>query len=258
MACHAPTLRMNFLAHFVVATRGRISPPAYVLGNALPDLLPLAAHRARFRPVSLALAPAANAVEAALRAGVLTHLRTDAAFHKAPTFAQAQADMKALLRDAGFVGMRLRPFFLAHVLAELALDAALLRAEPGLADAFYADFDAADFPHATRWTETTLQLPLPDLPGVLTRFGRSRYLARYTDDAGVADGLTALCARARQDTFEGANFTRLTILVAEAVPRMGVLAPALLAETAEMAETAAGRQGVDGNRGAALMAAPQP
>ena len=50
----------------------------------------------------------------------------------------------------------------------------------------------------------------PELPAVLARFARSRYLESYREDGGVAEGLSRLCARARQDTFEGENFARLT------------------------------------------------
>lgn len=231
---------MNFLAHFVLATRYGTPPrprPAYVLGNALPDLLPLADTRRRFRPATLETVPAETPEDAALRGGLLIHLATDAAFHKTASFARAQAAIKSLLREGNFTDIHLRPFFLAHVLAELALDAALLRAEPGLADAFYHAFTAADFAHAAHWTEEALQTPLPALPGVLTRFARSRYLDSYRQDAGVSEGLSRLCARVHLDTFEGTNFVRLTAVVAAAAERMASFAPALLAETAAAVRT---------------------
>ena len=217
---------MNFLAHYALL-RPSGPPPLLVLGNALPDLLPLAAPRARFRQVTLATAP-----DSPLKVGVTTHLAADASFHTSPAFAQAQAEMKDLLRDAGFTEMRLRPFFLAHVLAELALDAALLRADPGLAESFYAAFAAADLAVASHWAEAALHTPLPALPAVLARFTRARYLEQYAEDRGVAEGLTRLCVRARQDTFHGKNFERLTETVALAVIRISALTPALLAQTA--------------------------
>jgi hypothetical protein len=171
-------------------------------------------------------APAPAGGDAALRAGALTHLATDAAFHKTPAFAAAQGAAGDLLARAAFQGIRVRRFFLAHVLAELALDAALLRAEPSLADEFYDAFARADRAAMARWAEGAVGAPLPALPGVLTRFARSRY------DAGVAEGLSRLCARARQDTFEGANFARLVSVVGQAVAALAPQAPALLSETA--------------------------
>ena len=201
---------------------------AYVLGTALPDLLPLAAERVRFRPERLR---AENDWEAALSAGVLVHLATDAAFHKTAAFAEAQAEIGALLTGAGFTAMRVRRFFVAHVLTEMALDAALLRADPLIADEFYSTFAAAEFGAAGRWAERVTGQALPRLPDVLTRFAESQYLREYADDDGVATGLSNVCRRARQDTFEGKNFRRLVAVVHHAAALLPSRIPSLLAQT---------------------------
>jgi hypothetical protein len=216
---------MNFLAHYALI-RPADPSPLMVLGNALPDLLPLAAPRARFRTATLA-----SAHDGFLKQGVFTHLAADAAFHKSPSFMQAQSKIKVLLASIDFVGIRIRPFFLAHVMAELCLDAVLLRADPALANEFYTAFAQADVHETTLWAETALETPLPSLPRVLDRFNRSRYLESYASDSGVAEGLTRLCYRAHQDTFRGGNFALLTVLVAQAVSAIEPLAPQMLAET---------------------------
>ena len=226
---------MNFLAHYVLATRyvPPVEPlPFYVVGTALPDLLPLASARTRLRVASVEAAPAPTPEDAALRSGVLTHLATDTAFHKTASFAAAQADAKALLQRTPFDGIRVRRFFVAHVLVELALDAALLRADPAIANGFYAAFTAADFAAVTRWTQQAVGVPLPDLPAVLTRFARSRYLYSYGEDEGVATGLSRVCGRARQDTFEGENNQRLVSVVGETVQALAGRAEEMLTETA--------------------------
>ena len=252
---------MNFLAHFQIATprkpprpnsgepeksrdarvgNFRIAPQnwgggafsAYVLGTALPDLLPLAERRARLRPVQVASAKARTESEAALRAGVSLHLATDAAFHKTPAFAEAQTVVGDLLAEATFEGMRVRRFFVAHVLTELVLDAVLLRAEPSLVDRFYKAFAAADSDAAALWTEAVTGRDLPRLPHVLTRFAQSQYLRHYAEDDGVATGLSNLCRRAGQDTFEGKNFSRLVHVVGQAAAWMPKHVPVLLSETA--------------------------
>ena len=223
---------MNFLAHYTVAARLLPPPPlvvAYVVGTALPDLLPLAG--ARLRPALIGPRPTEEPEDVALRWGVLMHLATDAAFHKAVSFAGVQAEVSAILTRAPFEGIRVRRFFVAHVLAELALDAVLLRDTPSLSDEFYQAFAAADYSQVTRWTEGAIGRPLPDLPAVLTRFAESRYLEQYRADEGVATGLSRLCARARQDTFEGTNYARLVDAVGEAVMAVGQRAAALLEET---------------------------
>lgn len=225
---------MNFLAHFVIAARS-LTPtpplPFYVVGNALPDLLTLADRRRRLRPSSVGQAPAATPEGNALRAGALAHLITDAAFHKTVAFADAQARLNGLIAQANFADMRVRRFFLAHVLVELALDAVLLRGDATLADNFYRAFSAAPPPQVAAWTETTLGTPLPTLPGVLTRFAASRYLLSYAHDDGVAEGLSRVSVKARQDAFVGDNRRRLVGLVSQAVPIVAALTPALLHET---------------------------
>ncbi len=224
---------MNFLAHYVIATRF-LTPtaplPAYVVGSALPDLLPLAARRVRLRPALVEHQPAPTAEDEALRAGVLVHLATDAAFHKTRAFAEAQAEVGHILAQTPFDGIRVRRFFVAHVLTELALDAVLLRRDPTVADGFYAAF-AADYAQVTGWTEAAVGQRLPDLPAVLARFAASRYLYQYGEDGGVATGLSRLCARARQDTFEGKNYGRLVAVVGQTVAAVGSRAMALLGET---------------------------
>ncbi len=226
---------MNFLAHYVIATRFLTSVhplSAYVAGTALPDLLPLAAERVRLRPAQLERATAQTEFEAALSAGVSAHLATDAAFHKTKAFADAQAEVGRILADAEFAGIRVRRFFAAHVLTELALDAVLLRSEPMLAGDFYAAFAAADWSAVTQWTEKVTGKPLPNLSLVLTRFARSGYLRGYAEDGGVATGFSNVCRRAGQEAFEGDNFTRLVQLVGRITARLPPDVPALLAETA--------------------------
>ncbi len=172
---------------------------------------------------------------AALAAGVRAHLATDAAFHKTAAFAGAQAEVGTLLGDAGFVGIRVRRFFVAHVLTELALDAVLLRADPALGEQFYMAFAEADFDAVTRWAESETGRPLPHLPEVLARFAASRYLMSYATDAGVATGLSRTCQRARQDGFEAENFMRLVPVVREAIGLVAARAEALLSETYHLA-----------------------
>ena len=224
---------MNFLAHHLIATRfltPAVPLPMYVVGSALPDLLPLAARRVRLRPALVERQPAPTDDEGALRAGVLVHLATDSAFHKTPAFAEAQAEAGRILDQAAFDGIRVRRFFVAHVLVELALDAVLLRRDSTVAHDFYTAF-AADYADVMRWTEATVGQSLPALPTVLKRFAESRYLEEYREDEGVATGLSRLCARAQQDTFEGENYARLVEAVGRTVAVLEGHAAALLEET---------------------------
>lgn len=226
---------MNFIAHFVVATRllPSTSPlPLYVMANTLPDLLPLAAPRVRLRPAMLDTAPQQTLQYSAITAGVGAHLRTDEVFHKTRAFADAAGEVGGLVDRAGFADMRARRFFLAHVLTELALDAHLIRQEPGLLDTFYAACADTDYEHITRWAEAATHRLLPTLPHTLTHFVHFQYLRHYATDAGVAEGFNRLCIRARQDAFAGNNEQRLVALTTQIVVLMEAgLAQALLDET---------------------------
>jgi len=225
---------MNFLAHYYAATRLQTAAaplPAYAVGTALPDFLSLAAPRTRLR-LPLLGQSSATAADLALTAGVFSHLTTDTAFHKSPAFAEAQVLASRLLKQAGFIGIRVRRFFVAHILVELALDAALLRSDPALGEEFYAAFGAADFGSIALWTEDAVSRPLPDLPYVLERFADARYLLHYHSNDGVAEGLSRLCIRARQDGFEEENFTHLSCVVGEMVSSLRPQMAALLSEAA--------------------------
>ncbi len=238
---------MNFLAHYVVATRflTPVEPlSAYVVGTALPDLLPLAERRVRLRPARVASVEIQTEFEAALAAGISAHLATDAAFHKTAAFALAEAEVSTLLAEAAFEGIRVRRFFVAHVLTEIVLDAALLRAGPALAGRFYGPFAAADFDLAVQWTEAVTGRALPHLPYVLARFAETQYLRHYAQDDGVATGLSNLCRRAGQDMFEGENFSRLVAVVAQAAEQMPKFVPALFSETAAGITTLHGEHGL--------------
>ncbi len=74
----------------------------------------------------------------ALQRGLLRHLEVDAAFHADPAFGAARAALAApAARILDGEGRRLAAL-LTHVGVELALDARLLAADPGLARGFYA------------------------------------------------------------------------------------------------------------------------
>lgn len=227
-------MSMNFLAHFLIASEAVPSfsaMPSLTAGSALPDLLPLAAPRQRLRFASLASAPCAAGEESALHCGVRVHLATDAAFHKTAAFAAAQADVWQIIDETGFAGIRVRRFFLAHILVEIGLDAVLLRADPALAERFYALLAAADHRQVARWTEVCLGRDAPRLPKVLAHFAESRYLLSYAHDAGVTESIRRLSVRARQDAFTGSNADRLQGLVSAAMDAISGHAAGLLRET---------------------------
>lgn len=160
------------------------------MGNVLPDLVhPLGPPRLRAR----------HAAErpGELARGARLHFATDRAFHGAPAFAEATAEVSQMLRAAPFSAPPRRVFFLAHVFVELALDAALLKETDGqIAAHFYAQFEAADLDGVAAETGAWLGQPLSGLADRLRAFVHARYLFDYATSDGLAGALGGLCRRA--------------------------------------------------------------
>lgn len=216
---------MNYLSHHHVArlAAGDTASPLFYIGNILPDLLAVEGSGGRLRLPHLAAS-----TERELARGAALHLATDRNFHAAPAFADAVADASALLRSAPFQTAPRRVFFLAHVFVELALDAALLRADSRLVDHFYAPFTPAVSSRVVAATEAMLSRPLPALPEVLSRFVRSRYLYHYAEDGGLAEALHRISLRAGLTGFATPpDRTRLAEAFAAFLPRAAALGPLL-------------------------------
>jgi len=216
---------VNFLSHHHVArlAEGKNAPPAFYVGNVLPDLLSMEPHGGRLR--SRHLAGAAGD----LARGARLHFATDRAFHAAPAFHEATADVSVRLRAAPFSTPPPRVFFLAHVFVELALDAVLLRRDPDLANDFYAQFDAVDVQAIADEAGTLVGRTLPDLAVTLARFNRARYLFDYATDDGLARALSRIAYRANLPAFAAttADHVCLIALFAEWEARALVVGPAL-------------------------------
>jgi hypothetical protein len=217
---------MNFLSHHYVA-RGRApeAPPAFYVGNVLPDLAAARRGGGRLRRCAVPRSPDPD-----LAQGLALHFATDKRFHTAALFVQAVAEASAALRGASWTLPPRRVFFLAHVFVEIALDAVLIRTDRGLADHLYAQFDAVD-PGAIRAaTETLSGRPLPHLTGMLARFTRSRYLYEYQSDEGLAKALHHISRRANLAGFARAGDRAcLAALFTAFLPRAAQLGPALWA-----------------------------
>ena len=110
---------MNFLAHAAVAVR-EDRDPLFVLGAALPDLLPLVGLRVE-----------RETLPAPVEAGWRSHHRADAAFHTHPEFLAGVAALRTDLRATGLeTGPRRAA---AHVGWELLLDEAIMADEIAVA-----------------------------------------------------------------------------------------------------------------------------
>lgn len=184
---------MNFLAHHALARRlAPERPPAFFVGNILPDLVAAAGTgRLRARHV--------ESDESELALGVRLHLMADRHFHQDPAFLAAMDLSGALLRRLPAAPRRV--FFLAHVAAELALDSALLRADPGLADDLIRQVENSPAETIARTTALWLGIDAAPIAASVLGFARSGYVRHYVRGEGLAEGLHRIALRAGLDGF---------------------------------------------------------
>jgi|GEM_PF-327686 hypothetical protein len=225
---------MNFLAHHVIGLRWAVSgaPPEFFAGNVLPDLLSMSGD-GRLRGLSPALPP-----DGPLEAGIRLHLTADHAFHAGPAFKEVTSGASELLRSGDWEAPPRRVFFLAHVFVELALDAHLLRAQPGLADDLYDRLRAAD-PGAVHAGMSRLLTPaggsppaLPRLASTVASFTEAGYLNDYRSPRGLAVALARVSRRGGVGNFETeADRQRLAAAFEAFAPRVAEVAETLLTVT---------------------------
>ncbi len=193
---------MNYLAHSVafLATDGADVDVDGLLfwrvaGTSLPDWLRVVDKHARVRPDVLdAVDVSDDARFAALRDGARRHHDDDHRFHADDAFDAHSADLAARFR---LLAPGLRASTLGHILTEMLVDACLMRADPTLLPRYYAGLDSIGEDVVTAFSRRATGRPLLELPVLLQRFKRSRFLELYASDEGVLDCLTGVCQRAR-------------------------------------------------------------
>jgi hypothetical protein len=195
---------VNYLAHGWHC----LDAPYVLAGTAAPDWLCVTDRRLRLRPRSMPLwLEGADRVRAELARGILRHHADDAWFHQTEAFATLQLHFAGLLRqtlpgDEGF-----RPGFVAHVLVELLLDAALAEEQPLRLAAYYGTLATLDpqalaaalVPMATRLKAAEgpkqAEAAIDRLARLIARFLEERFLYDYADDAKLLARLNRVLAR---------------------------------------------------------------
>jgi len=196
---------VNYLAHAWVL---RERTPGLVLGASLPDLL-----GAWDRRSPRIVAPRfEDEGEHELARGIRAHHAADASFHALPAFGESCVAIRGRLRSLE-EGGRVRLFFVAHVLLEMLLDAAIVEREPGFGSVYYEALAAAPVGRVA----AVLGLE-GDFESFLRRFVGSRFLLDYATDEGVARRLEQVLSRGRQRL--GASGARALM---EELPRLRAL-----------------------------------
>lgn len=195
---------MNYLAHGWHC----LEAPYVLAGTAAPDWLCVVDRRLRLRPRRMPQwLEGADRVRAELARGVLRHHADDAWFHQSEAFTALQLQFALLLRevlpgDEGF-----RPTFVAHVLVELLLDAALAEEQPSRLAAYYRVLEALNpqalaaalVPMTTRLDaaegERPAEAATARLALLIGRFLEERFLYDYADDAKLLTRLNRVLRR---------------------------------------------------------------
>ncbi len=99
----------------------------------------------------------------------------------------------------------MRASFLAHILLEMLLDAALIDKEPDLCDRYYAAMetvDAATLGAVARALTPGLDAPDAQFQALLDRFIGARFLADYQDDLTLAKRLSQVAQRVKLNALD--------------------------------------------------------
>ncbi len=183
---------MNYFAH----GRMFLDNPCFLAGTAIPDWMNVVDRKTRLR-AKLA-APFVDHHDpqlAAVAAGVMQHHHDDDWFHRTRVFAELNARLTTEIRQAFPSDTSMRVRFLAHILVELLLDAALIEENPGQLDAYYEVMDALDRQQVEDAFNTMVPRPVQGLAEFIGLFSAERFLYDYTDDDKLLKRLNQVMRR---------------------------------------------------------------
>lgn len=184
---------MNYLAHGF----RHVHDPWFVAGTALPDWLRVLDRRAR---VSAERAAAhrdhADPRVRSLALGVLRHHEDDRRFHGSVAFDETRRAVADAIRPALPAADGHRPWFVAHLVLEVQLDASIAAESPARLDDYYAalaSLDADDVEAAARVLGEG-----PRLAELVRRFLRERFLFDYAEPGTTLRRLDRVVRSVRQ------------------------------------------------------------
>lgn len=186
---------MNYLAHGF----RHVQDPWLLAGTALPDWMRVVARRARApADVAAARAPDPDPRIASLARGVVTHHADDRRFHGSASFTETRRAVSAELRSVLRESDGHRPWFVAHLVVEVQLDAAIEATSPGSVDAYYASLGRLPPDEVERTAAALVPSGTAGLARLVRAFLSERFLGEYGDSAAIVRRLDRVVRRARQ------------------------------------------------------------
>ena len=183
---------MNYFAHALAF----LDQPYLAVASGVPDMLVVVDRRVRLRSKHvLPFVHSADPVQAAVARGMLQHFRDDRVFHETPAFVELNLAFSAEIRDVLGGDSTMRPRFLAHLLVEVLLDAALAAEHPDLLAAYYRALDTVDADRLQQAVNRMAPRPTDRLAAMVRAVGRERFLYDYLEDVTLLVRLNQVMRR---------------------------------------------------------------
>ncbi|MBN1588439.1 MAG: hypothetical protein JW888_02895 [Pirellulales bacterium] len=196
---------MNYFAHALPF----LDRPYLAVATGVPDMLMVVDRRIRVRSKHvIAFVNDPDPVQSAVARGMLQHFCDDRRFHDTPSFAELNLNFSVTIRDALGGESSMRPRFLAHLLVELLLDAALAAEWPDRLKAYYRALGAIDPDRLQTAFNRMAPRPTLRLAGMVRAVGRERFLSDYRQDDTLMVRLNQVLRRVGLETLPS-DFVRL-------------------------------------------------
>ena len=191
---------MNYFAH----GRRFLDDPCFLAGTSIPDWMNVVDRKARLRSKQAALFVSDEDPQlASVAAGVVQHHHDDDWFHRTRAFVELNLQLLTEIRQCLEADTTMRPRFLAHILVELLLDAALIEEDPPLLDRYYAVMDSVDGQMVQDAFNRMSPRPVSELATFIGLFSAERFLYDYTDDGKLLRRLNQVMRRVQLPLLPG-------------------------------------------------------
>lgn len=191
---------MNYFAH----GRRFLDDPCFLAGTSIPDWMNVVDRKARLRSKQASLFVNDEDPQlASVAAGVVQHHYDDDWFHQTRAFVELNLQLLTEIRQCLEADTTMRPRFLAHILVELLLDAALIEDDPPLLDRYYAVMDSVDGQMVQDAFNRMSPRPVSELATFIGLFSAERFLYDYTDDGKLLRRLNQVMRRVQLPLLPG-------------------------------------------------------
>jgi hypothetical protein len=208
---------MNYLTHYYVNTlRPEYTAPSpdFHFGAALPDILSVYDRNLRFHPSVI------ESGQNDLWKGIQNHLQMDTFFHRSDFFKKSYEEIRNHLTRVLSPELNIRPFFLAHVMAEILLDHYLLKRSPDLARRFYEQLTGPDVKNIIRILEEHFNSKLEGLAELINKFLVTRFLEGYIELENLIYPVNRMLTRTRQQAI---NIQGIAVTKEILQPSLGIV-----------------------------------